>query len=153
MKKSLLALGFILFFIFAFQIIENSEKRAVSPSAAYLLREDEIKKYENAARSGSCEAANKLARFHLNISFRTDEAIYWYRLGRQCGDVNAKLELMGLLMDSEDRDVMAEVDHILIEIEKINSREATRAKEAIRATRERRLNQTEKLPPSGVQSR
>jgi hypothetical protein len=153
MKKLLVILGFILFSIFVFQFILKSEKKVVSPSAAYILREDEIKTYQSAARSGSCEAANRLARFHLNISFRTDEAIYWYRLGHQCVDVNAKLELIGLLMDSGDRDVMAEVDQLLIGIEKIDPREATRAKEAIRANRERRLNQTGKLSPSDVHSR
>jgi hypothetical protein len=129
----------------------KTDKTAVSPSATYSLSENEINTFQSAARSGSCEAANRLARYHLNITLRTDQAIYWYRLGRHCLDVNAKMELIGLLMDSKDRDVINEVDDILLEIDKIDPQESRRAKDAIGEARKRGLNQRENLPPSSIQ--
>jgi hypothetical protein len=114
-----------------------AEGRAPSTADAFKIDDRIYKEIVRRARLGDCDAAFTLARHHVFYTTNDNEAIRWFRVAAKCPNVNAKGELLVLLMHDPEHD--AEVDRLLVEIEQLDPETARRDREEVRRVRNGRV--------------
>lgn len=84
------------------------------------------------ARKGDCDAALRVHRHYLDVILDLDQARPWLRIAARCPCVNAKAELVYLLLPPHGTSKDAnEIDQLVLDLEKIDPTVAQKVKEEV----------------------
>lgn len=135
----LLAVGVIFIGYAVFnQPKEKNKISSISYEIPFEISSSEMVGLVEKARHGDCSAAYRIGRHHSFVTLNFDEAIPWLRLAARCPNVEAKEELISLLLGRDNQpDISAEIDKLLLEIKQIDPKAAITSQEAIKRMRKK----------------
>lgn len=131
--KYFLAVGFALAIIATYlRLVARDGSRSGSPVSAYFIPIKEISMLTSKATDGDCNAAERLALYHMNVSLRYDDAVRWARIAAKCPVLDYKETLFALLArETEDARIMKEVDSLVLDIKTLDPERSSHLKQVV----------------------
>jgi len=113
--------------IVTFTAVRVDKPIAVSPASVYDIPALELDDTMRLAQKGNCQAGERLAGYHMNVTLNFDSALKWGRVAARCSEVSPKVTLLVLLLQLDQTPAITkEIDTLVDQISIIDHEEANR---------------------------
>lgn len=118
-------------------MVRMEKRTSVSSASFYEIPKLELENTIDLAQRGDCQAAERLAGYHMNVSLNFDSALNWARVAARCSEVRPKQTLLVLLLQMDQTPaVTQEVDTLIDQIASIDNEAANRVHEWVKERRQ-----------------
>lgn len=114
-------LGIVTVFAVVTFLSRGKTTEAANPSSVFSIPPHELKKLETDAIAGNCHAAFRISRHHTFWIRHYEESVKWLRVAAKCDHIDAKEELILMLLDRDaDPKIASEINSTLAQIKSLD---------------------------------